>query len=88
MITMQDSIILENYAILVSGEIIKDMFPAEDVKNHPQLTVIDGMNKFVIPGLTDSHCHVNSYTESYLKDFLDFGITSIRVCAGSDIVRN
>ena len=86
-ITMEDTTILRDYAILVSGEKIKDLFSSAKIKNYPGIREIDGRNGYIIPGLHDSHCHVNSYTKSFLNDFLDFGVTSIRVCAGNEAVK-
>lgn len=86
-ISMEDTSVLRDYAIHVSGEIIKDLFPSAIIKNYRGINVIDGKNGYIIPGLTDSHCHINSFTKSFLNDFLDFGVTSIRVCAGNVSVK-
>ncbi|MFD2200906.1 amidohydrolase family protein [Shivajiella indica] len=42
----------------------------------------DGTNKFLIPGLFDMHAHLGP--ESWLKMYLHYGITGVRIMAGND----
>jgi len=44
--------------------------------------VIDGTDKYLIPGLFDSHAHTSSYQQD-LPIFMHFGVTSIFVTGGS-----
>lgn len=45
-------------------------------------TVIDGTNKYLIPGLFDCHTHTNNFQLDFPK-FIHFGVTSIFVTGGS-----
>jgi len=60
------------------GVIVK--IDSEEV-NHTQ-NVIDGTNKYVIPGLFDAHAHTSNYQED-LPLFMHFGVTTIFVTGGS-----
>ncbi|MBL4906313.1 MAG: amidohydrolase family protein [Sneathiella sp.] len=44
--------------------------------------ILDGKDKFLIPGLFDSHVHTSSYKKDFER-FIHFGITSIFVTGGS-----
>ncbi len=43
--------------------------------------VIDGSNKYIIPGLFDSHVHISNYQDEFPK-LIHFGVTSIFVTGG------
>ncbi len=45
-------------------------------------TVIDGTNKYLIPGLFDCHTHTSNYQIDFPK-FIHYGVTSIFVTGGS-----
>lgn len=74
--------ILKDREILILNGRIASFNP----KKHQtrQLTVIDGQGKYVIPGLFDMHAHIGAYNKSFLKDFVRYGVTNVRVMAGSE----
>jgi hypothetical protein len=47
-----------------------------------ETNIIDGFGKFLIPGFFDMHAHFGP--DAWLKMYLQFGITGIRVMAGND----
>lgn len=49
------------------------------------VTIIDGKNKFLIPGLTDSHVHLKESKNDLLL-YLVNGVTSVREMAGSTLI--
>lgn len=49
------------------------------------ITIIDGIGKFLIPGLVDSHVHLKE-SKNDLFLYLANGVTSIREMAGSDAI--
>src|SRR5688572_2201234 len=49
--------------VLISGERIARLGPSARVAVPPNAEVIDGIGKFLIPGLADMHVHLGSYAE-------------------------
>jgi hypothetical protein len=45
-------------------------------------SIIDGAEKYLIPGLFDMHAHLGP--ESWLKMYLKYGVTGVRIMAGND----
>jgi len=45
-------------------------------------TIIDGTNKYLIPGLFDCHAHTSNYQKDFSK-FIHYGVTSIFITGGS-----
>lgn len=78
-ITMTKDTILENHRVWIKDgkitSIDKALLPIED----KSITVIDGSEKFLIPGLAEMHYHFRSEDiESDFKLFLANGITTVR----------
>ena len=45
-------------------------------------TILDGTNKFLMPGLFDCHTHTSNFQEDFPK-FIHYGVTSIFITGGS-----
>jgi len=56
-----------------------------DVAIPPSARVIDGKGKTLLPGLFDAHTHLGmTYAEAFLRDALDFGVTTELDMGGAD----
>ena len=77
--------LLENQTIIIkSGKIIQ-ISPSQDLQLAKENTIIDGTDKFMIPGLWDAHIHFSFIKEmapDMLDLFLAYGITSVRDTGG------
>jgi hypothetical protein len=75
--------LIEDITVLVEGDQITAVSDTEITESVS--TVIDGRNKFLIPGLWDMHVHL-SYDERFTnlmpQNFLAWGITSVRDTGG------
>ncbi len=58
--------LLPHQTVLVRGNRIVEIGPADRVALPRRCSVIDGRNRYLIPGLTDAHVHFRGYTESHL----------------------
>ncbi len=71
------TVVVENDTIVAAGDAATIVVPGG-------ATVIDGTNRFLIPGLFDSHIHLSKTGEGALKLCVANGVTSVRDM-GSDI---
>lgn len=76
-----------NMAIVVEGERIKAIVPADQFKADAGATVHDMRGMFVMPGMIDSHVHYATnpnrvYAEAELKRNVFGGVTGVRDMAG------
>lgn len=89
-LTLKDEKILENHTIIVENDIIIEILPTNDFyKNYvvPDTSIYDLKNKFVMPSLQEMHAHIeplNPNHKKYLKHFLAYGVTQVRVMAGNE----
>lgn len=67
--------------VIVRGDRIATLGASRQVPLPPEAIVVDGVGKFLIPGLWDMHVH--TYDESWLALFLANGVTGIRVMKGA-----
>ncbi|KAK8078507.1 N-acetylglucosamine-6-phosphate deacetylase [Apiospora saccharicola] len=73
-----DSFIGPQDVLMHEGYIIREISKCGDNKlnaSSPQTTVIDGTGQYLIPGLVDSHAHVNSI--GGLENFTSHGVTTV-----------
>lgn len=76
--------ILENYVIVIGDKKIRKTIPAKNYQTVDSIPTITLNGKYVIPGLIDTHVHLETEfnsrtkTEQILKDMLCSGITTIR----------
>ena len=73
----KDVAIKDQYIVKIANGI---KFPQND-----STTVIDGTNKYLIPGLWDMHVHLNLDDEEYLQLYLANGVTGVREMNGMNL---
>ena len=69
--------ILRNSVIVIRGERIERVGQEGSYHASPDDEVIDCRGKFIIPGLIDSHIHLERWSCDYL---ISFGVTAVRDC--------
>lgn len=74
-----DPEVLANQSVLITNGVIQTISPEITPPNSSTL-IIDGTNKYLMPGLVDAHAHV--WSEAELAAFLSFGITTVRNVSG------
>src|SRR5690606_7889197 len=88
-LTMTDQEVREGWTVLVEGDRITAVGPADDIEVPADAQRIDGTGKFLIPGLAEMHGHIpppgNSvqYVEDILFLFIAKGITTVRGMLGA-----
>ncbi|HXV17656.1 MAG TPA: hypothetical protein VD758_12800, partial [Gemmatimonadaceae bacterium] len=70
-------------SIVVKGDRIVAVGPAESIKTPPGATVIDAAGKTVIPGMWDMHTHLDFTSEEDGAIELASGVTTVRDMASS-----
>lgn len=80
LIPMTSEKVLENQTVLVRGDRIFRVGPAESVEIPPEAVVVDGTGKYLMPGLADMHVHLvsKSWETPEANMFLANGVTTIR----------
>ncbi|NGP77921.1 amidohydrolase family protein [Balneolaceae bacterium YR4-1] len=95
-IPMTGDELLENYTVIVEGDRILEVGPAQDISVNEETTVINGNGKFLMPGLAEMHGHVpptdppanapsyftDQYVEHTLFLYVAAGITTVRGMLG------
>lgn len=82
LLTMLDSTIVEGQDVLIENGLIKKIGTAID---HEQAMIIDGQQKYLIPGLTDMHVHLfdqHQMKNTWILLLLLNGVTTVRDMAG------
>jgi len=81
-LTMKDSELIKNQSVLVEDGIIQKI--GTDIQNQ-NATIIDGTDKFLMPGLTDMHVHLfdrHPLKNTWMLMLLINGVTSVRDMCG------
>lgn len=95
-IPMTGENVLQNHTVLVEGEHIIAVAPSTEMTLDDQTQVIDGMGRFLLPGLAEMHGHVPPtdppantppyYTDEYVEHtlflYVAAGITTVRGMLG------
>jgi imidazolonepropionase-like amidohydrolase len=95
-IPMDSEQILMDQTVIIDGDRIVDVVPSNEITLPSGATVIDGTDKFLIPGLAEMHGHVpptnpgteapdyfnKAYVESTLFLYVSAGITTVRGMLG------
>jgi hypothetical protein len=68
--------IIPNSTVVVDGSTIADVTP--DGKAPANAQIVDGQNRFLIPGLWDMHAHTEASGEAWLPLYVANGVTGIR----------
>lgn len=85
-ITMKSNTVLRHRTILISGDKIVTVVPAAAWVNKDNVATIEGSGRYVMPALAEMHIHVNEYSNWVFDLLLAYGVTTIRVMAGSEAV--
>ena len=81
-IDMKDGAISEGMTLIIKNGIITTIGPSNQIEFSSETKVVNGIGKYVIPGLWDMHAHTSSesVTRSVLyPSFIANGVTGIRV---------
>lgn len=81
LIPMTKDTVIANQTVVVQGTKIIQIDNTNNIKLHPDAIVIDGTDKYLMPGLADMHAHyLSDYSrESFFNLFLKNGITTVRL---------
>ncbi|MFY9557534.1 MAG: amidohydrolase family protein [Blastocatellia bacterium] len=74
---------LNDSEIVIEGDLITQVGRASAITTPKDAQVIDGRNKWIIPGLMDMHAHVSGLDASSLVLFIANGVTTIRDPGGN-----
>ena len=80
-----DGRIVPNSTVIISGDTITGVTPNGAAPDGAQ--VVEGKDKFIVPGLWDMHAHMQATGESWLQLNVANGVTGIRDM-GSDVERH
>lgn len=94
----EDGLILENKTVLIENGRVSSILDDANIKFGPNTQVIDGTDKYLIPGLAEMHGHVppthppanapSYFDEDYVKStlflYVSAGITTVRGMLGYD----
>lgn len=75
-VSMKDDAVLQGQTVLIEGDRIALIGPAEAISVPPDATVIDGSGRYLIPGLSDMHVHVHAPFEDGPM-YLNAGVTTV-----------
>ncbi len=67
-------------SIFVQNGIISEISTTADIQTYASTHIIDGTDKYLLPGLIDAHVHV--WDEAELAGYLAHGVTGIRNMSG------
>ena len=87
LVPMTEEKIVENQTVLVKGDRIFKIGPADKVEIPPNSKLIDGDGAFLMPGLADMHVHLKGeWPISQLDLYLANGVTTVRDLDGRDFM--
>lgn len=70
--------VLRNQVVIVEGDFVKSVGPLEGFEPPDDALIIDGGGtKYLVPGLTDAHVHLEEGAEQWLKLFVAKGVTTV-----------
>ena len=85
-ITMTDESIVRGQTVIIEGRVIEAMGPVESVPVPGDALVVDGTDRYLLPGLAEMHAHVpeaeSPDLERVLALFAANGVTTIRGMLG------
>ena len=87
LVPMTDEKIIENQTVLVKGDRIFKIGPANQVEIPPDAKVIEGQGAYLLPGLADMHAHLAGGWPLHPLDlYLANGVTAVRDLDGRDFM--
>ena len=76
-IPMETEQVLENQTVIVEGDRITTIGPADEMTVPEGAEIVEGNGAYLIPGLADMHYHADAYPEA-LTLAVAYGVTTIR----------
>jgi imidazolonepropionase-like amidohydrolase len=84
---MTEEKIIKNQTVLVKGDRIFKIGPADKIKIPPNANVIEGDGAYLMPGLADMHVHLKGDWPLHQLDlYLANGVTTVRDLDGRDFM--
>lgn len=89
-LNLQDETIVKDEVVIIAEDSIYELLSEEDFNkkySFPDSAIVNGKGKFLMPSLVEMHAHFqpgNPHHKKYLQQYLSYGITEIRVMAGSE----
>ncbi|HXI02151.1 MAG TPA: amidohydrolase family protein [Candidatus Saccharimonadales bacterium] len=77
-VDVTDGSVHPHQTVLVSGDRISVVGPADAIHASPGAEIVDGAGGYLIPGLWDTHVHSAASLKWHFPLFLAYGITSVR----------
>jgi len=68
--------------VAIKDQYISEIADGKRISETDGIRVIDGTDKYLIPGLWDMHVHLNIEDEEYLQLYLANGVTGVREMNG------
>ena len=81
---LADNTMLADQTVLVRGNTVAVLGPADSVTVPEGVQLIDGNNRFLIPGLTDVHVHLDPVDGRELLFYLANGVTTVVSLSGDE----
>jgi len=75
LLTMGEAGTLRDHSVVVRDGVIAEVGPADEVAVPPGAQVFDGTGRWLVPGLVDSHVHLDP---AELEAYLVHGVTTVR----------
>lgn len=77
-VDVENGVVIKNQDVIINGNKIQKILPYNEV-NIESNQIVDGTNRYLIPGLWDMHTHIRSYSDiDNLPMFIMYGVTGIR----------
>lgn len=91
LLPMTAEIVLEDQTVLVAGDRIAQVSPANVLELPPCTTIVNGQGAYLLPGLADMHVHLyeeslHDWPKSPLDLYLAYGVTTIRDSGANPII--
>jgi imidazolonepropionase-like amidohydrolase len=67
----------KDVTIVIENGRVRDMGPSSKISTPTGATVVDLTGRFVVPGIINAHGHVGAKTESQLRQYALYGITTV-----------
>jgi len=81
-VPMDSAYVLEDQTVLIKDGIISEFGPSELMDIPEGVSIIDGENNYLLPGISDFHVHLRSKRE--LLSYLSYGVTTVLNMGGSE----
>ncbi len=83
---MEDDSVLSEQTVIVDGGVIKAIGPVGSIPVPEDASIVDGTDRYLMPGLAEMHAHVppadSAELDRYLSLFVANGVTTIRGMLG------